>query len=401
MSNLPAGGPFRFASSLSTSAELSVAVDEVCSQALTALQGVPDLAVLFVSADRTAQAEYVATAACKRLGTERLIGCTGESLAGVNREVESQPALSLWVAKLPGASVLPMHLSFVQTAEGDSLLGWPDELLSGWPPDATLLLLGDPFTFPADWLLETMNRDQPGVRVVGGMASGGQAPGENRLFWGPRAIEAGAVGVVFSGALRVRTLVSQGCRPIGKRFVITKAERNVIYELGGQPAVLQLNEIFECLPTREQELVRQGLHLGRVVSEYQDRYEMGDFLVRNVLGADPANGALIIGDYVRVGQTVQFHIRDWESADAELRQLLGSLAQARGTAPAGALLFTCNGRGTRLFPEPHHDAAAVGRALGPIPLAGFFAQGELGPVGGKNFMHGFTASLAVFEQRDA
>jgi small ligand-binding sensory domain FIST len=201
---------------------------------------------------------------------------------------------------------------------------------------------------------------------------------------------------LLSGAVRVQTVVSQGCRPIGKHFVITRAEQNVIYELGGKPAVIQLHEVLVTLPTREQELVRRGLHLGRAVTEYQDRFGQGDFLVRNVLGIDPDSGAVVVNDFVRVGQTVKFHIRDSQTADADLRQLLAARQQA-GANPLGVLLFSCNGRGTRMFPEPHHDAAAIAKAFGSVPLAGFFAAGELGPVGGKNFVHGFTASIALVE----
>ena len=171
----------------------------------------------------------------------------------------------------------------------------------------------------------------------------------------------------------------------------------MVYQLGGRPALDQLREIFQTLPTREQMLVNRGLHLGRVVSEYRDRFEQGDFLVRNVIGGDSNTGAIAVGDYIRPGQTVQFHVRDAESADAELRQLLAVVRDAPITGPRGALLFTCNGRGTRLFLQPHHDAGAIEQVLGSIPLAGFFAQGEIGPIGGKNFFHGFTASLAVLE----
>jgi small ligand-binding sensory domain FIST len=177
---------------------------------------------------------------------------------------------------------------------------------------------------------------------------------------------------------------------------VTKAERNVIYELGGKPALAQLREIFDTLPTREQRLVQRALHVGRVVSEYQERFEQGDFLVRNVVGIDASTGAIAIGDYIRPGQTIQFHIRDQEAADAELTQLLADARNCDGASPAGALLFTCNGRGTRMFSQPHHDADAIRHAFGSIPLGGFFAQGELGPIGKQNFTHGFTASIALF-----
>jgi small ligand-binding sensory domain FIST len=178
-------------------------------------------------------------------------------------------------------------------------------------------------------------------------------------------------------------------------MVVTKADRNVIFELGGKPALKQLGELFATLPTSEQALVQKGAHVGIVVSEYKEKFEYGDFLIRNVTGFDQNVGALAIGDWVRVGQTVQFHIRDRDTADDDLHQLLHKAKSDSGTF-AGALLFTCNGRGTRLFSEPHHDATSIGVTLGDIPLGGFFAAGELGPVSGKNFMHGFTASIALF-----
>lgn len=387
----------RFAAALSTAADLDAALAEVCQSALGRLGETPDLAFLFVSADRAAECDRIAEEVCQRLGTERLLGCTAESLVGVGREVEMEPALSLWLAKLPGSEILPMHLAFEPTPDGGAILGWPDRLIESWPADATILLLGEPYSFPADLLLEQVNDEHAGTQVLGGMASGAAAPGEHRLLLGRQAIDHGAVAVMLSGGVRVRTVVSQGCRPIGQPLVITKAERNVVFELGGKPAVEQANEIFRGLPARDRELVRRGLHLGRVVSEYKDHFEQGDFLIRNVVGADSSNGAVMITDYVRAGQTVQFHVRDAETADGEMRQLLARVKHADGAAPRGALLFTCNGRGTRLFPAPHHDAAVVGGTLGEIPLAGFFAQGEIGPVGNQNFMHGFTASIALFD----
>jgi small ligand-binding sensory domain FIST len=216
------------------------------------------------------------------------------------------------------------------------------------------------------------------------------------LLLGRAVLAEGAVAALVSGPVRLRTVVSQGCRPIGRHYVVTKAERNVIYELGGKPALIQLKEIFDTLPAREQVLVQRALHLGRVVSEYQDRFEQGDFLVRNVVGLDPSSGAIAVGDYIRTGQTVQFHVRDQEAADAELKQLLATAAK-RSPGPAGALLFTCNGRGTRMFSQPNHDAECLAKSLGNVPVAGLFAQGEIGPIGRQNFLHGFTASVAIFE----
>ncbi len=392
----PSPSSASFAAALSTREDAAQAAAEVCSAALEQLGGAPHLALLFVSAHHSEAADQLAASVCQQLGCDCLLGCSGESIVGVGREVELEPAMSLWVARLPGATLLPMHLEYQRTAEGGSFTGWPDGLPDRWPQEGLLLICGDPFTFPADLLLELVNQEHPGVPVVGGMASAGQGPGQNRLLLGRRAFDRGAAAVLlYGGGVRVTTVLSQGCRPIGQPLVITKAERNVIYELGGTPAYQRLKEVFDALPTRDQQMLQRGLHVGRVVSEYRDHFEQGDFLVRNVVGVDPDEGAIAIGDYVRVGQTVQFHVRDGGTADAELRGLLAGVGGA-AAAPAAALLFTCNGRGTRLFDQPHHDAAAIGNSLGEIPLAGFFAAGELGPVGGQNFTHGFTASIALF-----
>jgi small ligand-binding sensory domain FIST len=390
----------RCASALSTREHAGDALDEALQSAGESLGGDADLAFLFVSASHAAAADGLASAACERLGTSNVLGCTAESIVATGREVEEGPAVALWLARWPGSSLTPMHLEFERTAEGGALKGWPDALSAEWPADSFLLLLGEPFSFPADFLLDRLNEDRPGVPVMGGMASGAAQPGENRLILGSQTYAEGAVALHGSGGVRLRTVVSQGCRPIGRPLVVTKAERNVLYELGGKPALAQLRTIFDALPTSEQRLVQRALHVGRVVSEYQERFEQGDFLVRNVIGIDANTGAIAIGDYVRPGQTVQFHIRDEEAASAELAQLLSTAREEETAPPAGGLLFTCNGRGTRMFSQPDHDAQAIAQALGPVPLAGFFAQGEIGPIGRQNFMHGFTASLALFFPHD-
>ncbi len=384
----------QFAAALSTRLDLNAALDEVCA-ARQQLTGGVDLAVVFVSPDRAGECQQITSALCDRLETETLIGCTAESLVGTGREVEFETGISLWLAHLPGVTLTPMHLAFERTPDGNLITGWPGDYEAAWPADTTMLALGDPFSFPIEVVLERLNEDRPGVPVVGGMASGGATPGENRLLLGRQVFDSGAVGCLLSGDIAIRTVISQGCRPIGKPLIVTKAEGNVILELGGRPALLVLKEIFDELPNHEQALVQRALHLGRVVSEYRERFEPGDFLVRNVIGHDPQSGAIAVGDYFRVGQTVQFHIRDAQTADDDLAQCL-SQVQAAQTQSLGGLLFTCNGRGQRLFGEPHHDAAMVRKYLGDVPIAGFFAQGELGPVGGKNFIHGFTASLALF-----
>lgn len=392
----PAPGSARCAAWLSLEADARQAARQACAQALERLAAPVDLALLFVSPAHQQEFDALGALVCDELGVERLIGCAGESIVGEGREIESGPALSLWLAHLPGAEIRVMHLKYERSREGGAIVGWPDD----WPPQAppaAMLAIGEPFSFPAELLLEQQSEDRPGLPIVGGMASGASRPGGNRLWLGRRVLDEGAVVASLHGPVKMRTVVSQGCRPIGEPFVVTRAERNVIHELGGRPALDRLQEVFQQLPTSEQRMVQRGLHLGRVVSEYQERFQQGDFLVRNVVAIDQQSGAIAIGDLVRPGQTVQFHVRDAQTADHELRQMLAAAADQAGEL-AGGLLFTCNGRGTRLFQAPHHDAGAVQQAFGALPLAGFFAAGEIGPVGGRNFLHGYTASLALFER---
>jgi small ligand-binding sensory domain FIST len=386
-----------FTVALSTAPETRRALDEVRSRASAQFPDRPDLALVFFSPHHRDAADTIA-ANLKELNARCLVGSIGEAIVGNDQEIEHQPALSLWLGRWNrSVGVEPFLLELEQTSEGPTLLGWPDGLAVVEPAQSALLLIGDPFSFPADLFLEEVNEAYRGLRVVGGMASGVRDAGECRLIVGDRVVDHGAAGVLLQGPLAIRTIVSQGCRPIGRHMVITRARENIIAELGGKPPLLQLQELWRELPTRDQELIQRGLHVGRVINEYQGEFQRGDFLVRNVLGVDQESGALAITDRIRVGQTVQFQVRDAETADEDLHALLQLDLKAHAQRPAGALLFTCNGRGTRLFPEPNHDAQAIRAEAGAIPLAGFFAAGELGPVGGQNFIHGFTASVVLFE----
>jgi small ligand-binding sensory domain FIST len=387
-----------FAAALSTAANTTQALDEVCTRALEALGGPASLAFMFFSQQHTAQVEQLTATARQRLGDCRLLGCTGESIVGNDQEVEQGPALSLWLARFKSdATIEPFHLTLEQTSDGYSLLGLPDHLDEVDPQQAAMLLLADPFTFPIEDFLKQLNEGRRGLRVMGGMASGGRGPGQHRLLFNGQVHQAGAVGVLLPGGVSIRSIVSQGCRPIGHHYVITKARDNLILELGGKPPLEQLQALWQKLNPRDQQLFQRGLHVGRVINEYQGEFQRGDFLVRNVLGLERESGALAITERVRVGQTIQFHVRDAASADEDLHELLQMDVSASSHRPAGALLFTCNGRGTRLFDEPHHDARTIRTEAGAVPLAGFFAQGEIGPVGGQNFIHGFTASVVLFE----
>lgn len=377
-----------FASALSLHPSPAAAVGEVAGSVLEAVGPAPDLAVLFVTPPHAGALEDVARAVGEILRPGTLLGCAAVSVVSTGQEVEQDAAVSLWAGRF--GPVAPVRLEAVRGAEGVAVEGWPDD--PGFEPSA-LLLLADPFSFPVEALYAQLAALRPGLPVVGGNASAAVGPGGNRLVLDGRVHTSGAVGALLGPGVEVQTVVSQGCRPIGRPYIVTRGEGNVVYELGGEPALQRLVEMTrEGMPEQDVALINQGLHLGQVIDERKLDFERGDFLVRNVLGADEGSGALAVNDVVEVGATVQFHVRDAVTADEDLRHLL------RGHQADAALLFTCNGRGTRLFGEPDHDAAVLDERLG-APTAGFFAAGEFGPVGGRNFVHGFTASIALLRQR--
>jgi small ligand-binding sensory domain FIST len=322
----------------------------------------------------------------------------GEAIVGEGREIEEGPALAVWAALLPDVEVIPFRLVARPLGEGMGVLGWPDAISDTAAADVgPVIMLADPFSFPADGLLAELNHEPGGPVVVGGLASGGLRPGEHRLFAGTDVLEEGAVAIALRGA-RMHTVVSQGCMPIGPEMVITAAEGSAVLELAGMPALMKLQEVVEALEPGERTLALEGLLAGLVIDENTPDYERGDFLVRSIQGGDRESGALIVGERVRVGQTMRFHVRDADSADDDLRAALrGARARIGTGAPGGALLFSCNGRGTRMFGGPDHDAAAIAEELAAIPAAGLFCNGEIGPVAGRSFLHGFTATMVLFE----
>jgi small ligand-binding sensory domain FIST len=368
------------------------AASAAAEEALGSLGGeVPGLAVLFATPHYAGRAEVLLSALRSTLGAVPLIGCVAGSVVGGGHEVEAEAAISLWVACDTGP-VETFSMGYVKARGGGLYGGYRFQEDGGLH-----LLVCDPGTFPAGEFLEHLNQNVPGTQIAGGMATGGTARHGARLFLDDKAVDSGAVGARLSG-VRADLLVSQGCRPIGSPYTVTGAEGNVMHELGGRPPFERLKEILVTLSERDRDLLAHGgLQLGRVIDEYRSEQRQGDFLIRSVVGADEDTGAIVVGDDVEVGQTVQFHVRDAESADQDLREALDrEVTTLGGRDAAGALLFTCHGRGSRLFSTPDHDAALVTKFLGEIPAAGFFCAGELGPVGGKNFLHGFTASIAIF-----
>jgi small ligand-binding sensory domain FIST len=379
--------PRSFAAALSEHPNAPVATGEVVGQVLEALGDLdtpPDLALVFVTPVHAPALAEIAKTIRATLRPRTLLGCAAVSVVGGSREVERGPGISLWAGRT--GPVTPFHLTVAQSPDGLTFTGWPDNM----PEDPSgLLLIPDPFSFPTDDLLQRLETDRPGMPVVGGMASAARGPGGNRLVIDDEVVTDGAVGAFLGSGVEVTTVVSQGCRPVGHPFVVTRAEHNIIYELAGRPAVERLQEVAAALPDEERELLADMVQIGRVIDESKLDFGPGDFLVRQVVGADPNSGALRVGDIVSVGSTAQFQVRDATSADLELRRMVS------GQAADAALVFTCNGRGTHLFPEPDHDASVVSESLDGAPIAGMFCAGELGPIGHHNFMHGFTASVVL------
>ena len=371
---------------------------EAADRARAGLEASCDLAFVFASGNHLGMAKWLLSEVHERLEPRALLGCgAGGTVAG-GRELEDTPGIVVWAASLPAAELETMHLTAERDAEGFRLLGLP-ESLTGTSDEAaageeSLIALCDPFSFPPEELLAQVERSRPQVPVLGGLASASFAGGTILLRDGDVHTD-GAVAVRMRG-LEMVPCVSQGAGPVGPEMTITSAEANVIGQLAGKPAMERLGEVIAALPEDERSLASSGVLIGLVIDENRPEYERGDFLVRPIIGADREAGAIAIGEQVRVGQTVRLHVRDAASADEDLRAALRAQVQALGAGgAAGALLFTCNGRGSHMFEVPDHDAGAIEDALG-APTAGFFCAGEIGPVGGRNFLHGFTATMAVF-----
>jgi small ligand-binding sensory domain FIST len=320
-----------------------------------------------------------------------VIGCSATGVIGDGQGVELTPAVSAWAATLEGARLTTFALETLAAEDRFVVVGLPER--NG--DDHVAILLADPYTFPTDAFVERSVDVLGELPLIGGLANGLQGRGSVRLFADGEIYTEGAIGVLLSGPIKVSTVVSQGCRPIGPSMVVTASEDNLLLELAGQPALARLEDIVSDLDEDDRELVASGLQIGLAMDEYAERHERGDFLIRGVIGIDPDREAVAIGDVVEVGRTVRFQVRDAATADEDLYDLLDAHREEIGKVD-GALLFSCNGRGSAMFGTADHDPVALRDTLGPIGVAGFFAAGEVGPVAGHNHVHGFTASVLVF-----
>lgn len=355
-----------------------------------------DLGILFTSYETSIVPELIELLP-KHLPIRNLIGCTCAGIVGSNTEIERQSACSLILGRLPGVKIIPYVINQIQLEGLKTPADWYS-FFEIYPNEHPIFLaLPDPFTFDANLFLNKINEAYPGAAIMGGLASGINSLGENLLIQNSDIHQGGAVGIVLTGDVRIAAVVSQGCRPIGQTYIITKAEENIIHTLAGKPFINILREVLAKLSSRDQLLAQEALFVGIAMDEYKHAYKRGDFLIRGLMGIDEKTGAGVVADYVKTGQTIQFHLRDAQAAVEDLNELLAYQKKSESEAqPKGALVFCCNGRGEYLFRQKNHDIQIIQKHIGPIPAAGFFCAGEIGPVGGSNFLHGFTNSIALF-----
>ena len=371
-------------------------IDQMIEDLTKALSGPYDLGILFVSYLTPENIRQLVDGIRNRISIKNFVGCTSAGVIGTQQEVEQQPAASIILAKLPQVNIVSFSLNQSQLENLETNKDWY-QFFEVFPNEHPVFLsFPDPFSIDVDKFLLAINSSYPRCPVIGGLASGGSGPNENLLIAENEYYHDGMVGFVLTGNLSMETVVSQGCRPVGQTYIVTKAEGNIIYELAGKPFLHVLQGILDKASARDKLLAQEAIFVGLVIDEYKHTLKRGDFLIRTLMGIDQSTGAGAIGGYAKIGQTVQFHLRDALTAADDLNELLEQQVHRHNEKPKGALVFSCNGRGMNLFREKNHDIAIIQNHLGPIPAVGFFCAGELGPIGGNNFLHGFTDSIALF-----
>ncbi|HCI85464.1 MAG TPA: hypothetical protein DHV68_01330 [Dehalococcoidia bacterium] len=392
----------QWSSAVSDSASFTEAVNQASEQILANLDGrSPDLAIVFISSHHRPSYFTAPEVLSEALGAKVLIGCSAAGVIGGGQEVERRPGIAISAAVLHGVDISPFHLNQDELPSPDAPPEAWHELLGLQPAECpAIMLLPDPFTLRSDHLLAGLDFAYPSAVKIGGLASGGGQPGANTLFINGKSVRSGAVGVAFSGDLAVETVVAQGCRPIGEPLVVTDSEINVISKLGDRTPIEVLRELFEAAETREKRLIRRSLQIGIIMDRLAQDSSEGEFLIRNVLGADADDGTLAVGELVQEGQVVQFFVRDAQAADEDLRMMLEEYIDNLDDddVPASALIFSCLGRGQYLYGSPDHDTSMFTEMVADIPIAGFFSNGEIGPIGDQTFLHGYSASFALFSQ---
>lgn len=390
----------KWASTIQGGTRLDVAVEAGCADLAAQLDHEPPhLLLVFVSSDYGSALEELSGRITAALQPGLILGCTAGGLIGDGRELEDGTALSMAAAVLPGVDLSAFHIDAnalpADAAGLERALGVPSERAPQF------ILLPDPFTFDTEVLLRRLDEVYPGSGKIGGLASGGRRPGSNFLFLGDQVFRAGAVGVAMTGNVVLDTVVAQGCRPIGDPMFVTRCDRNILVDVDGEKPLDVLRELHERLEPRDQELVSHSLFLGIVMDPRRQEYHQGDFLIRNLAGVDPESGVMAVGALLEESSVVQFHLRDARTSAEDLEAHLQRYRdEPRSTPPQGALLFSCLGRGKHLYGAEDHDSRVFRELLGEIPLAGFFCNGEIGPVQGQTLLHGYTSAFGLFRKAD-
>ena len=389
----------RWVSALSDAKTLPLALEETIRKIQDALgDQKPDLCLLFVSSDFRPGYETIAPEIQAALGPRIILGCSGGGVVGDGREVEHEPALTITAAILPDVTLTPFRVADSSLPDLDVSPRQWHQLVGVSPTDQPqFIVLADPFSIRVENLLMGLDYAYPKAMKVGGMASGAAQPGENALFFNSVCYRSGAIGLALTGNIALDALVAQGCRPIGKPLRVTRCDRNILMELDGVPPLNVLRDLYTTLDSRDQGLLQNALFLGLVMDPMKSHFTQGDFLIRNIVGLDTEKGILAVGALLREGQLVQFHLRDKQTSTDDLDQVLSTyLSRAGHDQVAGALLFSCLGRGEYLYGRASHDTLLFHKKMGTIPIGGFFCNGEIGPVGGTTYLHGYTSCFALF-----
>jgi len=381
-------------------------IADLCEKLLSELGQEPDLVIAFVSHHYARSFEKIPGYIKDKLNPKALIGCSAGGLIGGGEEVEHEKGIALAGAVMPGVKLSGFHIFNEQLPDGDAPPSeWEKIVGVESSVEPSFILLPDPFSFRIDSMVQGLDYAFANSVKVGGLASGANEPGRNALFLNDDVYTEGMVGLAVSGNVVVDSVVAQGCRPIGKPLTVTACQGNIVLELDGEPAIRMLKSVLEDLSPQDQELARNSLFLGVVMDEFKTDFKCGDFLIRNLVGLVPEAGAIVVGELLRQGRTVQFHLRDAATSSEDLRMMLKNYCDRTrlsggGAQAQGALLFSCLGRGKYLYGSKNHDSDSFREYVGDVPLTGFFCNGEIGPVGGTTFLHGYTSSFGLFRAKE-
>jgi small ligand-binding sensory domain FIST len=383
-------------STVSENADIEKAFKECTSDLQKESSDLIDLVIAFVGSDFQESYDLLPQLITEKFPGAVFLGCSGNGIIGNGKEVEHKPGFALCFASMPEVTISPFHLLDSDLPDGDDS---PDKwekvvgVEASSHPD--FIILADPFSMRGQNLVNGLDYAYPGSTIIGGISSGGRQPGTNALYLDNQFVTEGTVGVSLSGNVQIDTVVAQGCKPIGNLMRVTKCDRNILEELDGKKPFDILGELYSGLSEKDISLFQNSLFLGVVMDPFEDNPGIGDFLIRNVIGADQERGIISVGEMLSEGQIVQFHLRDSKTSIENLEEMLDDYNTQEIEEGSGALLFSCLGRGSYLYGTPDHDTDLFKSKVGPIPLTGFFCNGEIGPVGDTTYIHGYTSAFGI------